>query len=88
MKRFIEGEDRQQVTLLPECLDDPCVSASGLLPGFTAQARWRAARPLGSFALSNSGALVNVAATEASSQLFAAAKSEVLEGWRIHVSFA
>jgi hypothetical protein len=22
MKRFIEGEDRQQVTLLPECLDD------------------------------------------------------------------
>ena len=22
MKRFIEGEDRKQVTLLPECLDD------------------------------------------------------------------
>lgn len=22
MKRFIEGEDRQQVTMLPECLDD------------------------------------------------------------------
>jgi len=22
MKRFIEGEDRNQVTLLPECLDD------------------------------------------------------------------
>jgi transposase len=22
MKRFIEGEDRSQVTLLPECLDD------------------------------------------------------------------
>ena len=22
MKRFIEGEDRRQVTLLPECLDD------------------------------------------------------------------
>ena len=22
MKRFIEGEDRTQVTLLPECLDD------------------------------------------------------------------
>lgn len=22
MKRFIEGEDRHQVTLLPECLDD------------------------------------------------------------------
>lgn len=22
MKRFIEGEDRQQVALLPECLDD------------------------------------------------------------------
>ena len=22
MKRFIEGEDRQQVTLLSECLDD------------------------------------------------------------------
>ena len=22
MKRFIEGQDRQQVTLLPECLDD------------------------------------------------------------------
>ena len=22
MKRFIEGEDRAQVTLLPECLDD------------------------------------------------------------------
>jgi len=22
MKRFIEGDDRQQVTLLPECLDD------------------------------------------------------------------
>ena len=22
MKRFIEGEDRQQGTLLPECLDD------------------------------------------------------------------
>ena len=22
MKRFIEGEDRQQVTLLPECIDD------------------------------------------------------------------
>ncbi|MCL1620504.1 transposase, partial [Ralstonia pseudosolanacearum] len=22
MKRFIEGEDRQQVTLLPACLDD------------------------------------------------------------------
>lgn len=22
MKRFIEGEDRQQVTLLPDCLDD------------------------------------------------------------------
>jgi transposase len=22
MKRFIEGESRQQVTLLPECLDD------------------------------------------------------------------
>ena len=22
MGRFIEGEDRQQVTLLPECLDD------------------------------------------------------------------
>jgi transposase len=22
MKRFIEGEDRGQVTLLPECLDD------------------------------------------------------------------
>jgi len=24
MKRFIEGQDRTQVTLLPECLDD-CV---------------------------------------------------------------
>ena len=22
MKRFVEGEDRSQVTLLPECLDD------------------------------------------------------------------
>ena len=22
MKRFVEGEDRNQVTLLPECLDD------------------------------------------------------------------
>lgn len=22
MKRFIEGDDRQQVTLLPKCLDD------------------------------------------------------------------
>ena len=22
MKRFIEGEDRKQVTMLPECLDD------------------------------------------------------------------
>ena len=22
MKRFIEGEDRRQVTMLPECLDD------------------------------------------------------------------
>ncbi len=22
MNRFIEGEDRQQVTMLPECLDD------------------------------------------------------------------
>ncbi len=22
MKRFIEGQDRSQVTLLPECLDD------------------------------------------------------------------
>ena len=22
MKRFVEGEDRAQVTLLPECLDD------------------------------------------------------------------
>jgi transposase len=22
MKRFIEGDDRRQVTLLPECLDD------------------------------------------------------------------
>ena len=22
MSRFIEGQDRQQVTLLPECLDD------------------------------------------------------------------
>lgn len=22
MKRFVEGEDRKQVTLLPECLDD------------------------------------------------------------------
>ena len=22
MKRFIEGEDRTQVTLLPDCLDD------------------------------------------------------------------
>ena len=22
MKRFVEGEDRRQVTLLPECLDD------------------------------------------------------------------
>ncbi|MGN5479626.1 hypothetical protein ACTMU2_30240 [Cupriavidus basilensis] len=22
MKRFIEGDDRQQVSLLPECLDD------------------------------------------------------------------
>ena len=22
MKRFVEGEDRTQVTLLPECLDD------------------------------------------------------------------
>ena len=22
MKRFIEGEDRSQITLLPECLDD------------------------------------------------------------------
>ncbi len=22
MKRFIEGEDWQQITLLPECLDD------------------------------------------------------------------
>ena len=22
MKRFIEGEDRTQITLLPECLDD------------------------------------------------------------------
>jgi transposase len=22
MKRFIEGEDRAQITLLPECLDD------------------------------------------------------------------
>lgn len=22
MRRFIEGEDRQQVTLMPECLDD------------------------------------------------------------------
>lgn len=22
MKRFIEGEDRKQITLLPECLDD------------------------------------------------------------------
>jgi len=22
MRRFIEGEDRSQVTLLPECLDD------------------------------------------------------------------
>ena len=22
MKRFIEGEDRSQVTLLPECFDD------------------------------------------------------------------
>ena len=22
MKRFVEGEDRMQVTLLPECLDD------------------------------------------------------------------
>jgi len=24
MKRFIEGEDRHQVTLLPECLGDYC----------------------------------------------------------------
>ena len=22
MKRFVEGEDRRQATLLPECLDD------------------------------------------------------------------
>ena len=22
MKRFVEGEDRTQITLLPECLDD------------------------------------------------------------------
>ena len=22
MKRFVEGEDRSQITLLPECLDD------------------------------------------------------------------
>jgi transposase len=22
MSRFVEGQDRQQVTLLPECLDD------------------------------------------------------------------
>ena len=22
MKRFVEGEDRRQVTLLPDCLDD------------------------------------------------------------------
>jgi len=30
MSRYIEGQDRQQVTLLPECLDD--FIADGLLP--------------------------------------------------------
>jgi hypothetical protein len=34
MKRFIEGDERSQVTLLPECLDDyilmttPCASST------------------------------------------------------------
>src|SRR4026207_1818924 len=28
MKRFIEGEDRSQVTLLPECLDDHIAAAN------------------------------------------------------------
>jgi len=32
MKRFIEGEDRQQVTLLPECLDDYIGEGSSMRP--------------------------------------------------------
>ena len=28
MKRFVEGEDRTQVTLLPECLDDYIAEAT------------------------------------------------------------
>ncbi len=29
MKRFIAGEDRQQITLLPDCLDDYITADTG-----------------------------------------------------------
>ena len=41
MKRFVEGEDRRQATLLPECIDD--YVSEGTQPAVSSPARSRRA---------------------------------------------